>query len=172
VSKVNYSGNVISKGDNNSVIALGKDVAAKVFELGGTSGREELYLLETANAINGLLVKVRELCPSDDYEHDLLIMERLYPLAKRALSKDERVALGEKFLSQVKELHEAGFAHWDIKRPSTIRHGGPWDNVIITREAVRLIDCGISVLSDHPEFEEACEHDIESSLEWIDTVLM
>ena len=43
------------------------------------------------------------------------------------------------------QLHNAGFVHRDIRRPSEIT-GQPFDNILLTNNGIRLIDVGISAL--------------------------
>ena len=42
-------------------------------------------------------------------------------------------------------MHEAGFVHRDLRRPSNIG-GLAFDNVLLTHTGLRLIDVGISAL--------------------------
>lgn len=46
---------------------------------------------------------------------------------------------------ELKKLHEAGFVHRDIKRPSNLT-GLAFDNILLTNTGLRLIDVGISAL--------------------------
>lgn len=163
---------LLSRGDNNRVVALDEKRVGKLFDLGSNACVEEFGMQEIGYYINGLICKPIEIRTTDSYEYDLLISERLYALEVRALSSNQRKKFGDRFLEQVNQLHTEGFAHWDIKRPDSHTYGSSWDNIILTREGVRLIDCGISVTSEYPDFEEACEYDMSHAREWINTVLV
>jgi serine/threonine protein kinase len=49
------------------------------------------------------------------------------------------------FEDQLKELHEKGFVHNDLKRPENIS-GDRFDNIFLTQQGIRLIDVGVSIL--------------------------
>ncbi len=167
--KVNLGGNMydlLSRGDNALVVALDSVRAAKVFELGSLTLMEEARLLKAANRVNDLLVGYLGTEIVSDSSQELLVMERVYAVQPRALTEKLRVQMVEEFKRKLVELHRAGFAHWDIKRPLNAATGNLWDNIIPTLEGIKLIDCGISVTADHPEFDEAKEHDLESCLEF------
>ena len=50
-----------------------------------------------------------------------------------------------KSLSDLTELHKAGFVHRDIVRPSNMP-GQAFDNIFLTSTGFRLIDVGVSAL--------------------------
>jgi serine/threonine protein kinase len=49
------------------------------------------------------------------------------------------------FEEKLFELHQKGFVHNDIKRPTKIG-GERFDNVLLTNQGLRLIDVGVSIL--------------------------
>jgi len=49
------------------------------------------------------------------------------------------------FEDELRALHQAGFVHRDLKRPSDIG-GLAFDNILLTEQGLRLIDVGISAL--------------------------
>ena len=51
----------------------------------------------------------------------------------------------EVFEDELKELHQQGFVHRDLKRPSNL-WGERYDNIFLTNQGLRLIDVGISAL--------------------------
>jgi serine/threonine protein kinase len=51
----------------------------------------------------------------------------------------------EVFFDELTALHQAGFVHRDLKRPSGIG-GLTFDNILLTDKGLRLIDVGISAL--------------------------
>lgn len=138
---------VISSGDNNTVIKWQEGTVAKLFKLGNKQADKELKLLQFANKINRLLVTGLSVTFSSCYKYELLVMERLEILDKRSLSNSERKEYLSSFKSQLQELHLAGFSHGDIKRPLTFKKGSLWDNVCVTPTGLRLIDVGCSSLN-------------------------
>ena len=50
-------------------------------------------------------------------------------------------------MDELHQLHEAGFVHRDIRRPSG-QEGLHFDNVLLTERGLQLIDAGISYLKD------------------------
>lgn len=137
---------VISQGDNNTVIKWEDNTVAKLFELGNKQAQKELELLGIANQINNLLVKAIEIKYSSCYKYEMLIMERLVILDKRSLSLSERKSFLSIFQTQLNQLNKNRFIHGDIKRPLTHKKGDIWDNVCVTPQGIRLIDVGCSIL--------------------------
>lgn len=72
-------------------------------------------------------------------------MERLYPMDFRAYEVEKRELWFDVFEDELNDLHNAGFVHHHVMRPSNIR-GQPFDNVFLTSSGIRLIDAGISAL--------------------------
>ncbi|WP_461066363.1 hypothetical protein [Spirosoma horti] len=70
-------------------------------------------------------------------------MERLYPLDFRSLEISKRELLLDVFEDELRQLHQAGFVHRDVRRPSD-QSGERYDNVFLTNQGLRLIDAGIS----------------------------
>ncbi len=72
-------------------------------------------------------------------------MERLYPLDFRTYEYETRVLQIDVFEEELKQLHEAGFVHRDVRRPSS-ESGEVFDNIFLTEQGIRLIDVGISAV--------------------------
>jgi len=162
---------LLSEGEHNQVIVLEQTRVAKLFKLGDPQAREELRLMQAANQINNLVVVGYEVVPSSDYVYDFLVMERLKAVHSRCIQLSERVDMVHKAHIELKELHQNGFAHWDIKRPENISKGCTWDNVMVTQQGIRLIDTGLSVTDEYPEFQEAVEDDLDHFEEWAELFL-
>ena len=154
--------NILSQGENGQVVVINNKEVAKIFELSGS--REEAALMKSANKVNSLVVKLLRVDITAEYSNELLVMERLYPLQYRAISVPEREKFFEVFLTQLKELHAAGWAHGDIKRPDWV--DSPWDNIILTQTGLRLIDTGTAVTSEHYNFKDWGERDIANAMEF------
>jgi serine/threonine protein kinase len=75
----------------------------------------------------------------------MLVMERIFPLDFRAYEVEIRQLWLDVFEDELKQLHRAGFAHRDLKRPSDIS-GLAFDNILLTHKGLRLIDVGISAI--------------------------
>ena len=138
--------NQLSYGANNLVVALSDREVAKIFR-GDTRSDigSEAEKLKVANGINDLLVRFIRLDYDEERNWDMLIMERLYPLDFRSLEISKRELLLDVFDDELRELHNAGFTHRDIRRPSD-QSGERYDNIFLTSTGLRLIDAGISAL--------------------------
>ena len=138
--------NQLSYGANNLVVALSDTEVAKIFR-GDTRSDigSEAEKLKVANNINDLLVRFIRLDYDDEHDWDMLIMERLYPLDFRSLEISKRELLLDVFEDELRQLHQSGFVHRDIRRPSD-QSGERYDNVFLTDRGLRLIDAGISAL--------------------------
>ncbi len=138
----------LSSGENNTVIALSETEAGKLYFHDTRSDiGSEAEKMKFANKVNGLAVKFIRLDVDENTSSDMLVMERLYPMDFRAYEIEKRGLWFDFFRDELKELHEAGFVHRDIKRPSEIS-GMPYDNVFLTEKGLRLIDLGISALKN------------------------
>ena len=135
----------LSTGANNTVIALSETEVGKLF-YGDTRSDigSEAEKMKFANGINGLVVKFLRLDILDD-EAEMLVMERLYPLDFRAYEQEKRLLWLDLFQEELTQLHQAGFVHRDLQRPSNMP-GMAYDNIFLTPLGIRLIDVGISAL--------------------------
>ena len=137
---------LLSTGANNKVIALNDEEVAKLFEAGSRSDLgSEAAKMQFANQVNGLVAKFIRLDYNENLQSEMLVMERIFPIDYRALEVEKRLLFLEVFLDEIKQLHDAGFVHRYIKRPSSIS-GQPYDNILLTTQGLRLIDVGISAL--------------------------
>ena len=137
----------LSTGDNNTVVALSEKEVAKLFT-GDTRSDigSEAEKMKYANEINDLVVKfIRLDIMGEDVE--TLVMERLYPMDFRAFEVEKRELIFDVFEDELYQLHKAGFAHRDLRRPSDMP-GLRYDNIFLTQTGIRLIDVGISALRD------------------------
>ena len=137
----------LSTGDNNTVVALSEKEVAKLFT-GDTRSDigSEAEKMKYANEINDLVVKfIRLDIMGEDVE--TLVMERLYPMDFRAFEVEKRELIFDVFEDELHQLHKAGFAHLDLRRPSDMP-GLKYDNIFLTQTGIRLIDVGISALRD------------------------
>jgi tRNA A-37 threonylcarbamoyl transferase component Bud32 len=137
---------LLSSGANNKVIALNETEVAKLYT-GDTRSDigSEAEKMQYANAVNDLIPKFIRLDFDDNLQAEMLVMERIYPIDYRAYEVEKRELWLDVFLDEVKQLHDAGFVHRDIKRPSDIR-GEAFDNILLTNNGIRLIDVGISAI--------------------------
>ena len=138
----------LSCGDQNTVIALSKTEVAKLFlEDTRSDIGSEAEKMQYANEINSLIVKFIRLDVEETMDADMLVMERLYPLDFRAYEFERRELWLAVFEDELRGLHEAGFVHRDLRRPSDMP-GMRFDNIFLTEQGIRLIDVGISALRD------------------------
>jgi serine/threonine protein kinase len=105
----------------------------------------EAEKMKFANKVNSLIVKFVRLDFDEEKKAEMLVMERLYPVDYRAFEVEKRELWLDVFEDELNELHAAGFAHKDIKRPSDAA-GLAFDNIFLTFTGLRLIDVGISAL--------------------------
>jgi tRNA A-37 threonylcarbamoyl transferase component Bud32 len=137
---------ILSRGNNNAVIALSDDEVAKLFGLENRQEiKEEAQKLRFANTINELVVKFIRLDFDAMTHTNQLVMERLYPMDYRSYEIERRELWFEVFEDELRQLHQAGFVHRDICRPSNVG-GLRYDNIFLTSKGLRLIDVAISAL--------------------------
>ncbi|NIJ54333.1 hypothetical protein [Dyadobacter arcticus] len=140
--------NRLSAGANNIVIALSETEVAKLFvgdtrsDIGSEAGK-----MRFANNVNALMVKFIRLDFNEDLGAEMLVMERLKPIDFRAYELSIRELWLDLFEDELRELHRAGFVHRDLRRPSGIG-GLAFDNILLTDNGLRLIDVGISAISE------------------------
>lgn len=136
----------LSSGANNTVIALSKTEAGKLF-MGDTRSDigSEAEKMKFANGINDLVVRFIRLDINEELNSDMLVMERLYPMDFRAYEYSVRELWLDVLEDELMALHRAGFVHRDLKRPSNMP-GDRFDNIFLTSNGFRLIDVGISAL--------------------------
>lgn len=136
----------LSAGENNTVIAISETEVGKLF-VGDTRSDigSEAEKMQFANSINDLVVKFIRLDYNDTIQAEMLVMERIYPIDFRAYEVEKRELWIDVFEDELHTLHNAGFVHRDLKRPSNIG-GLAFDNILLTHTGLRLIDVGISAL--------------------------
>lgn len=136
----------LSSGANNTVIVLSDHEVAKLF-VGDTRSDigSEAEKMKFANTINDLVAKFKRLDYNDELQAEMLVMERIKPLDYRSFEVEIRMLWLDVFEDELKALHQAGFVHRDLKRPSDIG-GLAFDNILLTDQGLRLIDVGISAL--------------------------
>ncbi len=136
----------LSSGDNNTVIVLSETEVGKLYT-GDTRSEigSEAEKVKLANVVNELVTKFIRLDFNEDLQAEILVMERIYPLDYRSYEVEIRQLWLDVFEDELHQLHKAGFVHRDLKRPSNIG-GLAFDNILLTKEGLRLIDVGISAL--------------------------
>jgi serine/threonine protein kinase len=138
----------LSAGINNTVIALNRQEAAKLFVPGQRADMHaEATKMQFANAVNNLVVQFVRFDHHVQLRAEMLVMERIYPLDFRAYEVETRLLWLEVFEDELRQLHHAGFVHRDLQRPTHI-DGMAFDNILLTHEGLRLVDLGISALRE------------------------
>lgn len=138
----------LSAGANNTVIVLSETEVGKLY-VGDTRSElgSEAEKMRFANSVNGLVAKFIRLDYNEAIQAEMLVMERIHPLDFRAYEVEVRELQLDVFEDELRQLHRAGFVHRDLRRPSDIG-GLAFDNILLTRTGLRLIDVGISALRD------------------------
>jgi serine/threonine protein kinase len=136
----------LSAGANNTVIVLSDSEVAKLFT-GDTRSDigSEAEKMKYANTVNNLVARFVNLEYNEALQAEMLIMERIRPIDFRAYEVEIRELWLDVFKDELRALHQAGFVHRDLKRPSDIG-GLAFDNILLTEQGLRLIDVGISAL--------------------------
>jgi serine/threonine protein kinase len=137
---------LLSSGANNKVIALNESEVAKLF-VGDTRSDigSEAEKMKFANVVNGLVPQFIRLDYDENLQAEMLVMERIYAVDFRSFEIEKKELWLDVFFDEIKQLHDAGFVHRDIRRPSDIS-GQLYDNILLTTNGIRLIDLGISAL--------------------------
>ena len=136
----------LSSGASNTVIVLSDSEVGKLFIDDTRSDiGSEAEKMKFANAINNLVVKFIRLEYNEALNAEMLVMERIQPIDYRAYEFEIRELWFDMFQNEINALHNAGFVHRDIKRPSNIG-GLQFDNILLTTQGLRLIDVGISAI--------------------------
>jgi serine/threonine protein kinase len=136
----------LSYGANNPVIALSETEVGKLFTADTRSDiGSEAEKMRAANGINELVVQFIRLERNEALQSNMLVMERVYAIDFRSFEVEMREIWFDVFADQLADLHRNGFAHCDLSRPPGTP-GERYDNILLTREGIRLIDVGISVL--------------------------
>ena len=130
---------VYLKSGSNNECYYHNGIVAKIFYNGkpGYKPEPEAKYMKKANEINSLAVKFLDIKKYEDCT--VIFMEKLTRVNKDLFTLEKRKQMLAMFEVQLKELHANDIYHIDIKNPY-----GRFDNVIITEEAIRLIDWGRS----------------------------
>ncbi|TAF94584.1 MAG: hypothetical protein EAZ32_00745 [Cytophagia bacterium] len=135
----------LSAGANNTVIVLSDTEVAKLFTNDTRSDiGSEAEKMKFANTVNDLVTTFLRLEYNEDLGVEMLVME-LRPIDYRAYEVEIRELWIDIFEDKLRALHQAGFVHRDLKRPSDIG-GLAFDNILLSERGLRLIDVGISAL--------------------------
>lgn len=113
--------------------------------------KKEIESLKFANAINNLLpqfIRQQTWQTEDGVDHDMMVMERLYPLPFNHFDVPTRTVMIDKLEQKLKELHDNNYVHGDLLRPTNYFTRGDKDwmlkNVLQTENGLRLIDAGFA----------------------------
>lgn len=138
----------LSSGANNIVLALTEKEVAKLYVEDTRSDLgSEAQKMKYANEINGLVCRFIRLDFDEALKADMLVMERLYPIDYRAYEVEKRQLWLDVFRDQLFALHNAGFVHRNLRCPS--HQGGlQFDNVLLTKNGLRLINVGVSCIKE------------------------
>ncbi len=155
---------LLSYGNNNKVVVLSDTEVAKLFVADTRSDiGSEAEKMKYANAVNDLVTKFIRMDFDEVMQAEMLVMERIYPIDFRAYEVEKRALWIEVFEDELGQLHNNGFVHRDLKRPSGL-DGLSFDNILLTNTGLRLIDVGISALKSQVS-DKIFEKYIETELE-------
>lgn len=122
---------------------------------------QEIKALQYANTINDLMprfIRQQKWQTKDGTEHDMMVMERLYPLPYNHFDVPTRAVMIAEFEQKLVELHENKFIHGDLLRPTNYFTRGDKDwilkNVVQTESSLRLIDAGFGKIRDGNNIRE------------------
>ena len=101
--------------------------------------------MKFANGVNTLVARFVRLDYNDELAAEMLVMERIRPIDYRAYEVERRELWFDVFADELTQLHQNGFVHRHLKRPSDL-DGLAFDNILLTEQGLRLIDVGISAL--------------------------
>jgi serine/threonine protein kinase len=164
----------LSSGANNRVIALTETEVAKLFIDDTRSDiGSEAEKMKFANGVNDLVARFVRIDYDEALQAELLVMERIYPIDYRAYEVEQRELWFSVFEDKLLQLHQAGFVHRHIKRPSNLS-GLAFDNILLTTSGIRLIDVGISALRAQVGdnlFEKYRQTELQELLEFRDYFL-
>jgi serine/threonine protein kinase len=136
----------LSTGENNTVIVLNESEVGKLFSSDTRSDiGSEATKLQFANSVNNLFVQFKRIEYHEELKSEMIVMERIYPLDYRSYEVEIRIMWLDIFEDELNELHRAGFVHRDLIRPSVFS-GLAYDNILLTKDGLRLIDVGMSTL--------------------------
>jgi hypothetical protein len=133
----------------------------------------EIRHLQYANLVNDLFPKFLRKESWQDVNgktHDMLVMQRIYPLEHYHFDRAQRVEMLAVFVEKLKELHKMGFIHGDLMRPTNYytRTNYRWmfANIVQTQKGLRLLDAGFSQIITKDEIKQWTyrQHDEEHSL--------
>jgi len=175
--------NFISETDKNRVVALSDTEVGKMkptirrIMINVITNEEVPWLIQEfdadsemekliyANNINNLLVRFIRREKFEDGS-EMLVMERLYPIEYKKVSKNERIKFFDKFYAEIKELHRNGFLHGDIMHPVGRDPLFLFDNIILTESGLRLIDTGFSLIKkNEPDIIKYIRAEIQENQE-------
>jgi hypothetical protein len=138
--------NQLAMGTHHYVVALDDASVAKLFFGDAQSDiHAETTAMQYANDINDLVVKWIRSDFAEEWEADVLVMERLYGWDYRSYELGKRRLWLEAFEFELVQLHEAGWVHRDLCSGSgnQLQH---FDNILLTAQGLRLVDTGGALL--------------------------
>lgn len=113
----------------------------------------EAAALQYANSINGLMpafIRLQSWQAQDGQTHDMMVMERLYPLPAHHFDVQVRMAMMQEFEKKMEQLHDNNFVHGDLMRPTNYFTRGNMEwmfgNIVQTESGLRLIDAGFGTI--------------------------
>lgn len=128
---------------------------------GGPTVENEVKALQYANAINDLMPRFYHVEPwqmEDGATHDMIVMERIYPLPIHHFDLPVRIAMMATFEAKMKALHDAWFVHGDFIRPTSYFNRGDqawmFGNIVQTESGLRLIDAGFAQIGSTKDIEK------------------